>query len=459
MRLKDCNNVAQYTLYPIIFNIMAGNIHRQKKNRDFVTIDTHCLRNKDLKWDAKGLHSYLMQLPDDWKINIADLQKRSLDRHDGTMSPMRALIAAGYVYRERISGEKGRFIGYDYHLFERPEQTVEWLTVNGKSIDGKTVNGKTPTSKGLIPKKVNNNEEGEGKEKKQTPPPETFDEMMSEVERLSVEEKKEKAPSVAGGFPNGNITIETFSLLSEADQKNIDDLRELYFKSGRQSEWIEKMGPIIAATTGVRGIVTAPPPPTLYSGFKEVYDYLESENPGIFDFPECEPPVLVQSIDAETLPGSIIKGAEIIFTTSGKPSSEGQVFEVSYPGVFPTPNGTRYPLAKNAMEAQKIIEAWCVVNGEQVRWSYDAARRKFTPEDLHERLIDFCGHYANTAEKQTLFFSDPARVFMNGLTKWLQTQNKFDREQAAKQPKTAKKQGTPNAFGGDQSKYQEVQKF
>ena len=146
---------------------MAGNIHRQKKNRDFVTIDTHCLRNKDLRWDAKGLHSYLMQLPDDWKINVADLEKRSLDRHDGTMSPMRALIAAGYVYRERISGEKGRFVGYDYHLFERPEQTVEWLTVNGKSIDGKTVNGKSTTSKVLKPLSEVSKNEGEGE---RTPP-------------------------------------------------------------------------------------------------------------------------------------------------------------------------------------------------------------------------------------------------------------------------------------------------
>jgi hypothetical protein len=174
---------------------MAGNIHRQKKNRDFVTIDTHCLRNKDLRWDAKGLHSYLMQLPDDWKINIADLEKRSLDRRDGTMSPMRSLISAGYVYRERLSGEKGRFIGYDYHLFERPEQTIEWLTVNGKSIDGKTVNGKSATNKVLIPKRVNKNEQGEGNGKNETPPPPaSYDEFMERVnaETLAVEAKKEK---------------------------------------------------------------------------------------------------------------------------------------------------------------------------------------------------------------------------------------------------------------------------
>ena len=248
---------------------------------------------------------------------------------------------------------------------------------------------------------VNNIIEGNGDKK--TPPPATYDEMIERVERLSVEAKKEKAPQVA------------------------------------------------------------PPPLTIHSGFNEVMDYLEFVDPCIF---KDDPTHIVHGVDCQTLPGSMIRTAEILEPTNANQitiktgmNSAGETYIFEHTERVTIPNGTGYPLAQNAMEAQKIIENWCAVNGEQVRWSYDAARRKFTPEDLHERLIDFCGHYANTAEKQILFFLDPARMFQNGLTKWLQTQNKFDREQAAKQPKTAKKQGTPNAFGGDQSKYQEVQKF
>ena len=93
------------------------------------------------------------------------------------------------------------------------------------------------------------------------------------------------------------------------------------------------------------------------------------------------------------------------------------------------------PLADNAIDAGKLIESWCAENAETVRWAYDAARRKLTPDDLSARIIDFCGCYANSVEpgKQVLFFGDPARMFKNGLTKWLQTQNKYDREQAEKQ--------------------------
>jgi len=153
---------------------MAGQIHRQKKNRDFVTIDTHCLRNPNLKWDAKGLHSYLMQLPDDWSVNIYDLQRRSKTGRDGTQSAMDALIKEGYVYRELKHGEGGKFDGYDYHLFERPEHTENWKTVNGKSVNGLAVNGKSVTNKYDSPTDLIKDEERGEKEKTSPPPAENF---------------------------------------------------------------------------------------------------------------------------------------------------------------------------------------------------------------------------------------------------------------------------------------------
>jgi len=139
---------------------MSGQIHRRKKNKDFVILDTHCLRNPALKWDAKGLHSYLMQLPDDWKINISDLTNRSKDGTEGTSTPMNALIKAGYVKRIKVLGERGRFAGYDYEVFEHPQAqevqpepqpeidtTVTGFSVHGKTVNGESVNGKPGTNK------------------------------------------------------------------------------------------------------------------------------------------------------------------------------------------------------------------------------------------------------------------------------------------------------------------------
>ncbi len=127
-------------------------IHRHKKVSSFVTLDTHCLRNKDIKWDAKGLHSYLCQLPSDWQINISDLSNRSNVGRDATSAPMNQLIKAGYIIRQKTKNENGKFAGYEYHVFERPEYANEWIavngiSVNGISVNGISVNGKTATSK------------------------------------------------------------------------------------------------------------------------------------------------------------------------------------------------------------------------------------------------------------------------------------------------------------------------
>lgn len=162
------------------------------------------------------------------------------------------------------------------------------------------------------------------------------------------------------------------------------------------------------------------------------------------------PTHVVTAVDGQALPGALVttvEGLNLEQTTRESVIALQSRLKIS-------------PKAENAMEAQKIIVEWCAGNKEQVDWSYESARRKCTAEDVVERIIDFCGHFSTTAEvgKQLLFFSDPARMFQNGLTKWLQRQNQFDREQAAKTP-TIKRSGAPNSFGGDQSKFKEVQKF
>ena len=367
---------------------MAGKIHRQKKSSEFVTLDTHCLRNKSLKWDAKGLHSYLMQLPDDWQINIADLEKRGADGRDATTSPMKALIQCGYVVREQTFDSKGRFEGFDYHIFERPEHGLSLLTngysENGKTENGLSVNGKTATSKVLsYSKKSNSKNEGRGNEAENTPsPPKDFDEMLQRVnaEVATIEAEKEKispvpaAPSFSG-----------YDISDEADE----------LKNGV----VRRDGPNYE--------------PTDFDFYSKV---------PLSDMLEDAPVMLVQSFDGQTLPGALVttvEGLRLEDTTRESVIALQSRLKIS-------------PKAENAMEAQKIIVEWCAVNKEQVVWSYESARRKCTAEDVVERIIDFCGHFSTTAEvgKQLLFFSDPARMFQNGLTKWLQRQNKFDREQS-----------------------------
>jgi hypothetical protein len=75
---------------------------------------------KSLSWKAKGLHTYLMSLPDDWTVRLSDLRTRSSDRKEATRSALRELEKAGFINRRRQRGEGGRMAGWDYTVYEVP---------------------------------------------------------------------------------------------------------------------------------------------------------------------------------------------------------------------------------------------------------------------------------------------------------------------------------------------------
>lgn len=138
---------------------MAGGIFRKKKESNYVVLDKHCLQNPSLSWAAKGLHSYLMGLPDDWKVTVSDLKNRSKDGRDATSTAMHALIKCGYVVRESEHDQAGRFAGYNYFVFETPDQANEFLqasTVSGFTVFGFSENGKSGNGKPVTTKYYNN---------------------------------------------------------------------------------------------------------------------------------------------------------------------------------------------------------------------------------------------------------------------------------------------------------------
>jgi len=93
-------------------------IEKDKAN-PYVMISKEPLQNATLTWKAKGLLSYLLSLPDDWKINITDLQNRAKDGRDSVANTINELIAAGYIIREKARAT-GKFDGYDYVVYEKP---------------------------------------------------------------------------------------------------------------------------------------------------------------------------------------------------------------------------------------------------------------------------------------------------------------------------------------------------
>jgi DnaD/phage-associated family protein len=94
----------------------------KNKNNPYVMVNKTCLQDNELSWKAKGLHTYIMSLPDDWKIYIDDLKNRSKDGREATSNILRELIEKGYIKRiTRRDADTNRLLGgYDYEVYEVP---------------------------------------------------------------------------------------------------------------------------------------------------------------------------------------------------------------------------------------------------------------------------------------------------------------------------------------------------
>lgn len=99
----------------------SKNIIRVEKNKQnpYVMVNKTCINDTNLSWSAKGLHTYLMSLPDDWTIYITELVTHTSSGRDHTYTVVNELLKFGYI--EKIQYRyQGRIIGGAYTVFETP---------------------------------------------------------------------------------------------------------------------------------------------------------------------------------------------------------------------------------------------------------------------------------------------------------------------------------------------------
>jgi hypothetical protein len=127
------------------------------KNNPYLMLNKTSIQDIRLSAKAKGIHVYILSLPDDWKIYINELKNHFSDGRDSITSGINELIKFGYIKREKLKNEKGQFCGYEYQVFEIPqiEEPEEEKTETGKSVFGESDFGQSNTTKYLL--KENNN--------------------------------------------------------------------------------------------------------------------------------------------------------------------------------------------------------------------------------------------------------------------------------------------------------------
>ena len=101
-------------------NKMAIIKNQQKK---FAMIPNETLADARLSWKAKGLLCYLLSLPHDWEVYTSEVAKHSTDGVDSMNSGLRELMEFNYVHRTKIRGEKGKYSGYEYCVYDVPTES------------------------------------------------------------------------------------------------------------------------------------------------------------------------------------------------------------------------------------------------------------------------------------------------------------------------------------------------
>ena len=94
-------------------------IYRAEKTKDFTIMSNAHLRDGRLSLKAKGLLSYMLSLPDDWRFSTRGLKANCREGADAVRKALCELEAAGYLRRTRIRSENGSFAEGEWSIYEK----------------------------------------------------------------------------------------------------------------------------------------------------------------------------------------------------------------------------------------------------------------------------------------------------------------------------------------------------
>lgn len=101
-------------------------IIRGKRETNFTILKNDPLRDTRLSFKARGIMSYMLSLPDDWKFYISELARHSdHDGRDSIQSGLKELEKCGYLQRITKRSSNGRFDSIDYLLVDTPVSSPE----------------------------------------------------------------------------------------------------------------------------------------------------------------------------------------------------------------------------------------------------------------------------------------------------------------------------------------------
>jgi hypothetical protein len=99
-------------------------IRRKKKTSNFTVLPNIVLTDERISIAARWCLAYLLSKPDDWVVQISDIQKVAGVGRDKAYSMVRELIDSGWIKREEYRDETGAYRKHEYVVSEWSENPI-----------------------------------------------------------------------------------------------------------------------------------------------------------------------------------------------------------------------------------------------------------------------------------------------------------------------------------------------
>lgn len=103
---------------------------RKDKENPYVMLSKKIIDDNRLSWQAKGILIYLISKPDNWTVYEADIIASATNGRDSVKKAIKELEEFGYLRKEKKRDEKGKFIGWEYYVFENPQDDITDIRKN-----------------------------------------------------------------------------------------------------------------------------------------------------------------------------------------------------------------------------------------------------------------------------------------------------------------------------------------
>lgn len=201
---------------------------KKQYQKGFTTVDNLVLNDTNLSWKAKGLFVYLWSQSDEWNFYETEVAKHSTDGIVSLKNGLKELEDQGYLKRQRVRDEQGKFKENEWILSESP--MLEKPMLENLMLDNRTLTN--TNNNNINNNKDESNSAKENKDKKSSNKKDKYNLNYTEFIEWFNEETGRKFESDKSG------TIKGFKKNIEARFKEGYTKQDLYLVTkDKAKEW------------------------------------------------------------------------------------------------------------------------------------------------------------------------------------------------------------------------------